>query len=64
MSDDAEPRPDPDPPLAMGDGEPFARKRVGPAKFALAVLLAVLITAASFMLVAVILWAVQLVFHR
>jgi hypothetical protein len=43
--------------------ERLTRRRVGPAKFALAVLLAVLITAGSFLLIAVVLWAIASVFH-
>lgn len=47
----------------MGDVERFTRRRVGPAKFALAVLLAVLITVVSFAILSVVLSTIANVFH-
>jgi hypothetical protein len=62
MTDPA-PEFDPDDPRPMADVSQFTRRKVGPAKIALAFVLAVVITAVAFGVLAVVLWAVALVFH-
>ncbi|HEX4096256.1 MAG TPA: hypothetical protein VHX64_05970 [Caulobacteraceae bacterium] len=63
MSESPGPEIDPDSPQPMGDVKRFARRRVGPAKIALAVLLAVLITAAAAVILSVVLWAATSLIH-
>jgi hypothetical protein len=63
MSDQPGPEIDPDTTQPMGDVKRFARRRVGPAKIALAALLAVLITAAGAMILSVVLWAFASLLH-
>jgi len=63
MSENPRSEIDPDSPAPMGDMERFTRRRVGPAKVALAALLAVLITAAAFGVLSVVLWAIASVFR-
>ena len=63
MSENPRPEIDPDSPAPMGDLERFTRRRVGPAKVALAALLAVLITAVTFAILSVVLWAIASAFH-
>ena len=48
----------------MGDVKRFSRRRrIGPGKIALAFLLAVLITAATFGALSLVLWAIASLFH-
>ena len=63
MSDHQDLQIEPDSSRPKGDLERFTRRRVGPAKVALAALLAVLITAASFLILSVALWAIASIFH-
>ena len=54
---------DPDPALLAGGPTRPTRRKVGPAKIALAFVLAVLITAATFGILSLVLWALAVVFH-
>ncbi len=63
MSDTPPPQIDPDSPAPRGDVKRFARRRVGPGKVALAFLLATLITAATFAILSVVLWAFATMVH-
>ena len=54
---------DPKPPSDPRGAPPFVRRKVGPAKVALAFVLAVLITAVIFGTLALILWGLRLLFH-
>lgn len=63
MSESPDPQIDPDSPQPMGDVQPFTRRKVGPAKIALAFLLAVVITALTFLVISVVLWGAASLFH-
>jgi hypothetical protein len=63
MSEDLKPQIDPESDRPMGDVAQFTRRKVGPAKVALAFVLAVAITAATFAILAVVLWAIASIFH-
>ncbi len=64
MSDTPDPEIDPDSRVPMGDVKRFSRRRrIGPGKIALAFLLAVLITAATFGALSLVLWAIASLFH-
>ena len=54
---------DPDPALLAGGPTRPTRRKVGPAKIALAFVLAVAITAVTFGILAVVLWALRVVLH-
>jgi hypothetical protein len=58
MSDPSRSPIDPDSPRPMGDVSQFTRRRVGPARVALAALLAVVITAIAFAILALIVWGI------
>ncbi len=49
---------DPDSPRPMGDVSQFTRRRVSPARVALAALLAVIITAIAFVVLALVVWGI------
>ncbi len=59
------PRPETDPDIAPRTGEvpPVTRRKVGPAKIALAVVLATVITAITFGVLSLILWGLASIFH-
>jgi hypothetical protein len=63
MSERPGPGIDPDSTQPLGDVHRFTRRRVGPAKIALAALLAVLITAVGAMVLSVVLWAFASLIH-
>ena len=54
---------DPDPARPTGDPPRLIRRKVGPAKIALAFVLAVLITTATFGILSLVLWALAILFH-
>ena len=54
---------DPDVAPTPGEAPPFPRRKVGPAKIALAVVLATIITAITFGVLALILWGLASIFH-
>ncbi len=54
---------DPDPARPTGHSPRLIRRKVGPAKIALAFVLAVAITAVTFAVLAVVLWVLAMVFH-
>ncbi len=54
---------DPDPARRTGDRPRPIRRKVGPAKIALAFVLAVAITALTFAVLAVVLWLLRMLFH-
>ena len=54
---------DPDPARPTGDPPRLIRRKVRPAKIALAFVLAVAITAVTFAVLAVVLWVLAMVFH-
>ena len=49
---------DPDSPRPMGDVSQFTRRRASPARIALAALLAVVITAVAFAILALVVWGI------
>ncbi len=63
MSDRPDPQFDPDSPVPSGDVERFTRGRRKPARIVLSVLLAVLITAATFAILSVAVWAIAVGIH-
>ncbi len=63
MSESPNPEIDPESPQPMGDVGRFTRRKVGPAKIAIAFVLAVVITAVFFAILAVVLWAFATMVH-
>ncbi len=63
MSESPNPEIDPDSTQPIGDVRRFTRRKVGPAKIALAFVLAVVITALFFCVLALVLWAFATMIH-
>lgn len=63
MSEPPRPEIDPDSARPMGDVSRFTKRKLTPAHWAIAVVLAVLITAAAFGILSLILWAFATLVH-